>query len=34
VYYLEAYPNALHTYNGATGWQVNTASYSLRQPLD
>ena len=34
VYYLELYPNALHTYNGATGWQVNTQSYSLNQPLD
>ncbi|MDE2136633.1 MAG: hypothetical protein KGJ68_04305 [Gammaproteobacteria bacterium] len=34
VYYLESYPNALHTFHGATGWQVNTASYSLNQPLD
>lgn len=34
VYFLEVYPNALHTYNGATGWQVNTNSYSLNQPLD
>jgi len=34
VYFLETYPNALHTYDGATGWQVNTSSYSLNQPLD
>jgi hypothetical protein len=28
------YPNALHTYDGSTGWQVNTNSYSLNQPLE
>lgn len=32
AYYLEAYPNALHTFRSSTGWRVNNATYTLNQP--